>query len=223
MKFFYLGMQRSGTKSFGDFFRKNGYRVFTWIQLKERGIAKLYWDGKWCDILSSGIFDEFDVFEDGPFWHPRFARFLGNYVDESRFVYFHRPPDDWYKSMCTYAKGVTFGDVTSHAYLYDRLDDLEFIRSNIQNSADLCSLPMIGMREHYVRLYRRHSLEISALFKDFYSGRFFSSSLYDQYKFDNMAKWFGIQMRDTSEQISHKTAVSFAEVVSSHKCLFRER
>ncbi|MFA9476628.1 MAG: hypothetical protein ACERJ2_19025, partial [Filomicrobium sp.] len=75
MKFVYTGMQRCGTKSFGDFFRKNGYRVFSWSETVTTDLHGLFADGKWLDILNSGIFNDYDVFEDAPFSDPVFARF----------------------------------------------------------------------------------------------------------------------------------------------------
>ena len=88
MKFIYLGMQRCGTKSFGDFFRKNGFQVFSWNENLQYKIADLYWEGKWLEILESGISEKSDVFEDGPFYFPESARFLANYMPNPRFIYF---------------------------------------------------------------------------------------------------------------------------------------
>lgn len=220
MKFFYLGMQRCGTKSFGDFFRKNGFNVCSWNEIVRHRIGELYWSGQWLDILKCGIFEKYDVFEDGPFFHPQFARFLANYVPNSRFVYFHRPSDDWFKSMITHSNGLTLGQISRHAYLYDRLEEMEFLRDNFDEFDKISKLPMIGMKDHYTRLYRRHQLQVSALFKDFKQERFFSESLYDESKFEKMSRKFGLRLQDSSEQKSHQSNVSFSEVISNHKYLY---
>lgn len=220
MKFFYLGMQRCGTKSFGDFFRKNGFQVFSWNENVKYKISDLYWEGKWLDILESGIFEKYDVFEDGPFYFPKFARFLANYVKKSRFVYFHRPPDDWYKSMITHTNGLTLGQIRRHAFNYDRLEEMEFLKHNLDNFDEITRLPMIGMKEHYTRLYRRHQLQISALFDDFNVKQFFAESLYDELKFDKMAKHFCLSLQHTSDQKSHKSPDTFSKVVNNNKYLY---
>ena len=52
---------------------------------------------------------DIEVFEDGPFQDPQFAKFLSQHIDGSKFIYFQRPADDWYKSMVTH-RGLTLGD-----------------------------------------------------------------------------------------------------------------
>ena len=63
-KFFYISKQRCGTKSFGDFFRKNNYKIFSWPETRDSDINNLYWSGRWVDILNSDYIRNYDVFED---------------------------------------------------------------------------------------------------------------------------------------------------------------
>ena len=96
--------------------------VFSWKQIKAAEVSERWFQGKWNQIIDSGIFDEYDVFEDGPFSDPNFAAFLSNNIPDSRFVYFERPVEDWYKSMVTHSAGLTPGNLIRHAHVYDRLE-----------------------------------------------------------------------------------------------------
>lgn len=223
MKFIYLGMQRCGTKSFSNFFKRNGYRVFSWSEIKSHSISEKYHKGLWIDILNSGIFQDYDVFEDGPFYRPEFARFLANYVPNAKFIYFHRPPEDWYKSMITHSSGMTLGNLQRHAYFYDRLEELAFIKNSDPNLKNLTSLPMIGQKEHYTRIYKRHQLQIYELFEGLGPDRFFSAPLYDTDKYQKMCIKFELKVKDSADEKSHSTKISFSDALKSNKSLFNRK
>ena len=176
MKFFYLGMHRCGTKSFGDFFRRQGYSVCSWEQISKLQLSEMFFNGRWLDILSSGAIDDFDVFEDGPFFDPMFAKFFSNYIANSVFVYFERPADDWYQSMITHSNGYSLGSIRDHAYMYDRLADIAFIEEKL-SGAVLEKLPLIGMRDHYVAQYQRHKMRILSNFRNIGEKKIFPRSL----------------------------------------------
>ncbi len=218
MKFFYLGLQRCGTKSFGDFFLKNGLRVFSWRDIDRLKIQDLWFEGRWLDILKSGIFEDYDVFEDGPFMDPVFAKFLSQCIPDSRFAYFHRPASDWYKSMVTHSFGATLGDLRQHCYIYDRLEDLHFLQREI--GKDLKKLNLIGMKAHYEGVYERHHHQVLEKFSNIEDTRFYCDDLYSEDKFDRMCKKFEISLPDQSDQLSHKTRRTFVGVVSDHDYLF---
>ena len=218
MKIFYVGMQRCGTKSFGELFKTNGFRVCSWPEIEKFDFVEKVINGKWLDVLNSEIFDEFDVFEDGPFMLPEFAIFLSNYVENSKFAYFHRPPDDWYKSMVTHSNGLTLGDVGRHCYLYDRLDDLHFIRS--QNVKKIKKLSLVGMKDHYTKCYEIHKHQIQFLFSKISPDRFYVDELYNKDKFENMNEHFGLDLENTNDVHAHKSTHEFGEIVRSHSYLF---
>ena len=209
-------MQRCGTKSFGDFFRKNGYRIFSWKQIAEYKIPELFFDNKWIEIIESGIFEDFDVFEDGTFFEPQFSRFLANYIPESKFVYFDRPIEDWFKSMITHSDGLTLGHILRHCYFYDRLEELDFHEKYDKGLKEIKKLPIIGMKDHYSRIYLRHKLQIKAKFKHLDKTRFFSASLYEKDKFERMSNHFGLNLKDTSETKSHVSSKTLSQVVSRY-------
>ena len=218
MKYFYAGMQRSGTKSFGDFFRKNNYRVFSWKQVEDYGVSERWFYGKWVELLDSGIFEEFDVFEDGPFFDPNFVAFLSNNIKDSSFVYFERPSEDWYKSMVTHSNGLSLGDLKRHAYIYDRLEEMAFVERETGTRPQ--KLPIIGMKAHYEAVYKRHKYQIKAKLEPLDSSRVFFGDLYDNKKFEKMCSHFCLDVGDKSEQKSHQTPNTFTEIIHNHQYLF---
>lgn len=217
MKLIYVGMQRCGTKSFGDFFRKQGMRIFSWAEIERHELGRLWFEGRWQEILNSGIFQDYDVFEDGPFQDPAFSRFLSHSVAGSRFVYFHRPPSDWYKSMVTHSKGLTLGDVGRHCYTYDRLEDLHFLREEL--GAGVKKLSLVGMKEHYERIYSRHHRQILERFSTIEPSRFYVDELYNAEKFMRLCQHFGMAAGAAEDQHSHRSSVSFADVLRAQKYL----
>lgn len=217
-KIFYVGTQRSGTKSFGEFFKRNGLRVFSWEQCRETDLAGAVYRGRWLHVLKSGLFDDFDVYEDTPFWNPEFVAFIYHYIPESHFVYFHRPPRDWYRSMVTHSAGLTLGPIRRHCYYYDRLEELAFLQDELDGN--LKRLPLIGMSRHYEEVYLRHRSRIEERFRQFDESRVFSASLYDKNKFKNMADHFGLKLKDKSEQHAHKSSESVASVMKRYPYLF---
>lgn len=219
VKIFYVGMQRCGTKSFGELFRQNGFRVCSWADIERLELPRLVIEGKWLDILQSGIFEQFDVFEDGPFQNPEFSLFLSNYVPNSKFVYFHRPADDWYKSMVTHSHGRTLGNAGRHCYKYDRLDELRFIRE--QAGVEMEKLNLTGMKHHYTRCYELHKEKILYLFADLPQERFYADALYNKEKFDKMNMQLGLGLSDTQEVHTHKSPLSFSDVMQEHYSLLQ--
>ena len=218
MKFFYVGMQRCGTKSFGDFFKREGFRVFSWPEITRYNLSNDWFDGHWLKILQSEVIKGYDVFEDGPFQDPQFAKFLSQHIDGSKFIYFQRPADDWYKSMVTHSRGLTLGDLTRHCYAFDRLEELNFMRQN--GLGNLKKLNMLGMKSHYVRIYKRHQDQIFEKFSHQPSDNFFFCDLYDPEKFRKMCEHFSLRFNKVQEQHSHKSQQNFSDVVREHKYMF---
>lgn len=116
-KFIYLGLQRCGTKTFGDFFKKNNYRVFSRDQTEKFKLMDYWFNCDWNKIISLNIFNDYDVFEDFPFCDPVFVRYLSNNIQNLNFVYFDRPSVDWYKSMVTHTDGMNPGNILYHSFL----------------------------------------------------------------------------------------------------------
>ena len=217
-KIFYLGWQRCGTKSFGHHFHSAGYKVCSWKTTARLGIDKLVHERRYLEVLNSNVLSEFDIFEDSPFNFPDFARFIRNYVEDARFVFFHRPEDDWYRSMVTHSNGLSFGDIYQHCYIYDRLDELDFI---LQSGAPIPSrLSLLGNKKHYTEIYKRHKTQIRHLFSDLPTTQYFEASLYDDKKFENLQSNFNLKDNFPSETHVHKSKSDFKSTVVKHSYLF---
>ena len=76
------------------------------------------------------------------------------------------------------------------------------------------------MKEHYVRLYRRHQLQIKQKFQSLGDTRFFRAELYDNKKFKHMAAQFDLPLKDTEEQVSHVTPKKLTDVLTKHPYLY---
>lgn len=217
-KILYVGLQRCGTKTFSRFFARNGYRSFTWVHTAQTNLQEMVQQGKWVEVLNSGIFNQFDVFDDYPFYLPEFARFLVNYIPNSKVVFMTRPADDWFKSMLVHSKGLTLGELEEHCYRYNRLGELAFLKQyGIDN---LKKLNMIGMKDHYCRMYQLHIEEIRYKFKDLPADRFFEGSLYDSNKFVAMNEQLGLNLEFTDEMHAHKSDEQIEDTFRRHKYLF---
>ena len=68
--------------------------------------------------------------------------------------------------MVTHSNGLTLGHILRHSYFYDRLEELDFHDKYDKNFNNIKKLPIIGMKEHYSRIYMKHKLQIKAKFKN---------------------------------------------------------
>ena len=217
-KVIYVGLQRCGTKTFSRFFAKNGYRSFTWAHTAQTDLLNLVQQGRWVEILNSGIFNQFDVFDDYPFYLPEFSRFLVNYIPNCKVVFMTRPPQDWFKSMLVHSKGLTLGEIEEHCYRYDRLGELDFLRR--YGVEDVHKLNMIGMKNHYCRMYELHSEEIRYKFKDLPADRFYEGDLYNPEKFAEMNAQLNLNLEFTEELHAHKSGETIDDTLRRHKYMF---
>lgn len=215
-------MQRCGTKSFGHFFRQNGLKVFSWEESEKFNLGNLYFDGKLNEIFKLGIFEAYDVFEDYPFYDPYFSKILANYIPQSKFVYFYRNEDDWYKSMINHTTGLTLGDLEKHCYLYDRLEELEFLKKNLKKF-NIKKLSLLGMKEHYIKIFNRHRLQILANFDGFDENRFLSFDLDDKNKFKKINKAWKLNYKKISDINYHPSRNKFEDTINKHTYLFLEK
>lgn len=210
-KIFYIGMQRCGTTSFGDFFEQNGYSRWGWQETQESGLSELVFKRKYLDILDLQITKNHSVFEDGPFFQPDFAKFIANYIPESKFVYFSRPAEDWYASLLTHSMGFNPGELERHCLVYDRLDELAFLRERCGDT--LQKLPIIGMKSHYTKCYELHKSKVLYMFSDLPKERFFSGELYDKDKYFKLKEQFGLNLHSMEDVKSNVTTHDVSDVV----------
>ena len=203
IKIFYVSLQRCGTKSFGQFFRRNGFRVASWEQTKKHGWNEIALaQGRFQQLVNSTPFNAFTVFEDGPWFEISVIRFLYWAVPNSRFIYFHRPVEDWFKSMLALNHGLIIGDPKRHCLTYERLNDYYEAIAAGRSPAEL---RMDDHFEHYKTQFENHALRIKAFFEDKPSNRFFSGDLYDAEKWMKLNAQFGLELKDMSDVHIHKS------------------
>ena len=218
IKIFYVGMQRCGTKSFGEFYKKNGFPVCSWAQLAKNKWGHKIYDGKYLEVINSSEFNSYQVFEDGPFYRIDFVKFLYQCFPDSIFIYFHRPAEDWFKSMITHSNGKTLGinkkGLEVHCNLYDRLQDYLFIKNKMKAYPDKINL--FDNFEHYTNQYKKHQDRIRLFFNDKPASRFFEASLYDKDKFKNLEEHFGLGLTKTDEVHIHKSQSNPKEIIENY-------
>ncbi len=212
---FYVGMQRCGTKSFGEFFNKNHYAVCSWEQIASNNWLDIAHDGNYLEIINSKEFNSYQVFEDGPFYRIEFIKFLYHYLPKSKFVYYYRPPSDWFKSMISHSEGQTLGEnkkaLEIHCHLYDRLQDYLFLKNEVQ--ADINKMMLFDNYKHYTDQYIKHQNQIRLFFSNKPKDRYFEASLYDSNKFKTMNDHFNLSLKFTDEVHTHKSNIAPKAVI----------
>jgi tetratricopeptide (TPR) repeat protein len=215
MKIFYVGFQRVGTKSFGRFMELNGFNVASWDVSSKYGWSELYSNVNFNAILNSKSFQFYDVFEDGPWFHPELVKFLYHEVKDSKFVMLKRPAEDWFKSMITHSAGFTLGNIRRHCEIYERMDDYIWLRQHTDLSDDM-RLSLFDKPEHYMNVYNRKTSEIQLFFERMPDGtdRFFDGDLYDNKKYAKIAEFLKIRKPMLLDVSVHKSAVTIEDVFS---------
>ncbi|MCW2305972.1 sulfotransferase [Rhodobium gokarnense] len=205
-KIFYISPQRCGTKSFSQFFRRNGYTAASWNETARNQWPLASLEGRFKDILDSEDFRSHTVFEDGPWYHPPLFKYLYWTFPDARFVYFSRPVEDWLKSMKSHSKGFAPGDPKRHSMVYDRLSDYyALLDAGVEPQ-----LRIEGAEEIYVRAFNNHRLQVRAFFEDKPADRFFAGELYDADKFAKLGKAWGLSFDSSADVHIHKSGAPFA-------------
>ena len=97
LKVFCIGLNRTGTKSFGRAMRLLGYRAATWSSLP----IQLYMEKNQRAL--DEIVGQYDAFDDWP-W-PLMARYLAKKYPQAKFVLTRREsPEIWLKSIKSHAR-----------------------------------------------------------------------------------------------------------------------
>lgn len=203
MKLFYTSLQRCGTKSFGEFFRRNGLKVASWPETsKNNWIEIALVQGRLDVLVESDAFNAYSVFEDGPWFDIAVIRYLYWRCPDSRFVYFRRPVEDWFNSMLNHSAGAIIGNPKRHCMIYNRLAEYyEAVESGNQKPR----LTMRGQFEHYRTQFENHALQIRAFFEDKPKDRFFRGELYDADKWRKLNQQFGLNLTNLADVHIHKT------------------
>ncbi|MBC07323.1 sulfotransferase [Thalassospira sp.] len=200
-KIFYVSLQRTGTKSFGQFFANNGYKAVSWSVSHAKNWPQLSIDGNFPAILESEEFKNGEIFEDGPWSHVNLVKYLYWAVPNSYFVYFDRPFEDWFDSMISHSKGANPGNAKRHATVYNCLEDYYgLVDRGLPARLDLAS-----RKEVYRRAFMNHRLQIRAFFEDKDPKRFFCADLYDKEKYKKLAAFWGLSFQHDDDIHIHKS------------------
>lgn len=210
-KIFCISMQRTGTTSVGDFFRKYGFKVAGWSAVEKNNWSKLHFDGDYDSIFSSQVFKKHKVFEDGPWSTGHFYKYLFYRFPQSKFILFTRNADDWFNSMVNHSKGMTLGNTFRHCNFYNR--ETEYYNyvganHNYENSQADNLLPITqDLREHYKNIYINRNSQAIDFFKakDPENKRFIHLSLDDNDKWVKLGKYFSMEIPENFEVHSNRS------------------
>jgi Sulfotransferase domain len=198
-KVFCIGMQRSGTTSFGRF-------CATELGLAHRGFDVSIangWGRAWMQgaperILAAPDFRTGEVFEDDPWWYPRFYEFLAPRFPDAKFVLITRDADAWFRSLMAHSGGRAPGYTDLHAAAYGRQSEFEALqaRAGSWRKVKWQGLSLGGMDEHYKARYRAHAADARAWFAAHAPDRLIDIRLEDPEKFRKVALFLGFPDRD---------------------------
>lgn len=194
---FCLGMQRSGTTSFGDFCSQH-------VGLTRRGFdysianewTRAWMEGDFERIFASPDFRTGEIFEDDPWWCPGFYETLSVRFPAAKFVLITRDPDRWFRSLLAHSNGRSPGHTDLHAAIYGREAELEALRRSGRpwRKVNWQGLSLVGCDAHYKARYRAHTEACRTFFAD-KPGRFLEIELEDPEKFRKVAVFLGREDR----------------------------
>lgn len=195
-KIFYCGLQRTGTKSFSDFFKKNNFKIFSWSESVKLDLSGEIYRGNY-DILKR-LINKYDVFEDSPFFRIEIIKYISYNFPDSIFVYFERPFEDWFKSMISHSNGNIPGDPGRHMEFYNRLD--EYLGTNSCEN-----FKIITNKQAYHSSFFKHQNEVKYFFSNLDEKRFYYGNLYDAEKFKKMSDRLKLKLAFLEDVHIHKS------------------
>lgn len=204
-KLFYISLQRCGTKSFSTCFKDNGYKAATWKDSDAHDWTRKVFEGRYEEVINSKPFKAAEVFDDSPWYMLPIIKYLYHKLPQSKFVYFHRPAQDWFRSMVSHSDGKTLGKAPKrHCEFYDRLEEY-FHGMDHLNKVTEEKLNLSNHEAHYIKQHRKHQLEVRAFFENAPSDRFFYSELYDTDKYKKLSAAFNLDLAHQDDVHVHKS------------------
>lgn len=200
---FCLGMQRSGTTSFGNFCE-------TQLGMVRRGFYHSItneWTRAWMEaaperIFASADFRTGEVFEDDPWWCPRFYERLAMEFPDAKFVILTRNEDRWFRSLLAHSGGRSPGHTDLHAAIYNREEDFTrllhdgYAKGLSFKTLNWQGLSLEGREAEYVAAYRAHTQATLRWFAQHAPNRLLHIKLEDPQKFAKVALFLGYADRD---------------------------
>ena len=194
-KVFCVGMQRTGTTSFGDFceqelgLRRRGYNTS-----RRRGWTRAWYAGELETVFRDPVFRSGQIFDDDPWWCPGVADVILNRFFDARLVMFQRDPDAWFRSMCAHSHGRSPGFTDIHSRIYGRECELESLRASGFSVPKVNGLSLEGYDAHYKLVLKNHQEHVQFL-ADKFPGRVLVLDLEDTRKFFKVAEFLEYPQR----------------------------
>ena len=208
-KIFCISVQRTGTTSVGQFFKDFDYKVADWSVSNRNKWSFLWYIGDWGKIFNSREFNRNQVFEDGPWWHPGFYKFLFHYFPNAKFILLERDPHDWFNSLVAHSGGKNPGNTQIHASIYQRENDFFRLDDWKRRVFTLDAVNLLeineGDREHYVNHYINRNKEAKAFFEQFGNHRIFMCELENELLWQKMGQFFKIRVPEGYKAHKNKT------------------
>jgi hypothetical protein len=209
-KIFYISLQRCGTKSFSTCFKNNGYKVATWENTNAHDWVRKVFEGRYEEVINSKFFKNAQVFDDSPWYMVPFMKYLYQKLPQSKFVYFHRPAKDWFRSMISHSKGETLGVPKRHCEFYNRLEEYFHGIDHLENMPEE-KLNLSNQEAHYIKQHRKHQLEIRNFFEHAPSERFFYGELYDEDKYKKLSNAFNLDLTYQHDVHIHRSKLKISD------------
>ena len=199
-KIFCISVQRTGTTSVGKFFLRHDYDVAYYPIAYRNDWKSLWFNGQYEQIFRSEDFRLHQVFEDSPWWYPRFYRMLFHRFPRSKFILFTRDPDRWFNSMVNHSDGKNLGNAYVHASIYRR--DSEFYRKydgtpNVYSNVKDKLMDIKDHRDHYIDFYTTRNRKAIDFFEYNDPSRLIHCRLEDEDKWQRLGDFFGIDVSPT--------------------------
>jgi hypothetical protein len=213
-KIFYIGFQRSGTKSFRTFMETNNINVATWRTSADNKWPEHFYNGDYKKIVDSDSFNYYQAFEDAPWYQLELIEYIYKEISSSKFVFLERPAEDWFKSMVKHSAGMTLGKLRRHCYIYKRDEDFNFIENNY-TSLENYKFFIFDNASHYIKIYKQKIKDIKEFAKvnDPKGERIFIGNLYEKNIYDNIGLFLGFKKIIKPKKITHESKITFKDVL----------
>ncbi|MFM2588588.1 sulfotransferase [Vibrio sp. TBV020] len=221
-KIFCISLQRSGTKSVGNFLRDNGIKVCTYKNAVDDGIIEMAHDYRLNELLDYIETSEYDAFEDSPWWHNDIYKFLFHNLPDSKFILLERDAKKWFDSMIKHSDGNHPGLAIRHAEVYRRLGHLEWKSQFIDNFNYVDTreaFKITESRDYYLQFHCTYHDEINAYFKLLNADNRLYFDKLETHSWKGLARFCGINKwkLDYSSVHSHKTNKSLSDTIKLAK------
>lgn len=190
-KVFYVGFQRCGTKAFKNIVAQNGFETVSWQECEKNDWAENAISKNFKQIVDCPDFEKSNYYEDFPFHHYDFIKYLSDVFPSAKFIHVERNPVEWFASMISHSGGVNPGKPSLiHATYYERLDLWHALKERLGRPPNY--IPLVGADDHYIKFYARENLRIRKyLSYNLSEDRYLFGRLGDESLYQKICKFIG--------------------------------